>query len=170
MINHNFNYLALFKAFTVLIFISSLSGCNSIKKTMSMVIPFYDYNKTLLNSISVTADTDSNSNMPVAIDIVLIYKDTVDATLLGLSGPEWFANKAALLLRYEKYLSVVHIEVVPRTMKETVKLPSNYDNAIKVLMFANYAEPTGQYVADITQFKNLQVSLKRSGYQLKEVE
>jgi hypothetical protein len=170
MAYQKFNSLQLLKLLMLLVTISGINGCNSIKKTMSMVVPFYDYNKTSLNSISVISDIDSNGNMPVAIDIVLIYKDTVDASLLGLSGPEWFANKASLLLRYEKDLSVVNAEVVPLTIKGTIKLPNNYDDAIKVLMFTNYIESAGQYVADITQFKDLQISLKKSGYQLKEME
>jgi hypothetical protein len=170
MVCHKINNLHLLKLIILLVIISSASGCNSIKKTTGMVIPFYDYDKTSLSTISVKADNDSNGNMPVAIDFAFIYQDTIGHSLLVLSGPEWFANKSGLLLRYEKDLSVVHMEVVPRTMQETAKLPSNYDDAIKVLMFTNYTGPAGQYVADITRFKNIQISLKKSSYQLKEME
>lgn len=148
----------------------SLSGCNSIKKTMSMVIPFYNYDKTPINTIRVNADIDSNNNMAVAIDFVFIFNKEVNDALLKLTGPQWFENKNALLLRHRTQLTVANAEVVPLTLNETIKLPENYDNAIKVLMFANYLAPEGQYVADITQFSDLQVSLKNSGYQLKEME
>lgn len=162
--------LHVIKLFIILIIMVSLFGCNSIKKTMSIIVPFYSLDTTTLDGISVISDTNSNGNMPVAIDIVFIYDKTVNTSLLGLTGPQWFTNKAGLLLRYSKELSVAHIEVVPRTLNESLLLPNNYNNANKVLLFANYVEPAGQHVADITQFNKLQIILKKSSYQLKEME
>lgn len=170
MNNNKYKKLTLCKLFIVTVFFVCVSGCNSIKKTMGMVIPFYDYNQTLLKDISVSSSVDSNNNMPVAIDIVLIFNEKIDPSLLGLSGPEWFANKAGLLLKNNKELSVITIEVVPRTMTESIKLPDNFGDALKVLMFANYVAPAGQFVADITQFTELKIQLNKSGYQLREME
>jgi len=164
------NNLALINLLMILAIMSNLVGCSSIKKTMSMIVPFYSLDTTPLDSISVISDVNSNGNMPVAIDIVFINDKTVNASLLGLTGPQWFANKSGLLLRYSKELSVAHLEVVPQTLKEKIPLPSDYSNAFKVLLFANYVEAAGQHVADITQFNELQILLKKSSYQLKEME
>lgn len=164
------NNFTLIKSFMILAIISNLIGCSSIRKSMDMIVPFYSLDTTTLGGISVTSNVNSNGNMPVAIDIVFINDKTVNASLLGLTGPQWFANKSGLLLRYSKELSVAHLEVVPQTLKEKIPLPSNYSNAFKVLLFTNYVEAAGQHVADITQFNELQILLKKSGYQLKEME
>lgn len=170
MIIKKLSYFITFKIIALVIITSNLIGCNSIDQAMSMVVPFYSYDKTPLSNISISASHNSNQNMPVAVDIVFIYKDTVNAALLGLSGPEWFKNKPELLLRYKKDLEVVHKEIVPRTLTETIELPEHYDDAIKILIFANYLAPSGQYIADITKFSDLHIELNKSSYQLKEME
>ena len=149
--------------------ISVLGGCNSIDKMLSKVVPFYSYNKTALSSISVTSQTNSNSNLPVSLDFVFIFDETVNPSLLGLSGPQWFGDKARLMLNFDQQLLVAAIEVVPDTVMYTINLPEGYDNAVKVLLFANFVRKPGQYGADISQFKQLHITLTETGYQLKEV-
>ena len=88
---------------------------------------------------------------------------------MGLNGPDWFNNKTGLLLRHEKDLAVTHVEFVPLTLKQKIAMPEGYDNAVSVLVFANFIASSGQFVADITQFNQLEIILKKSGYQLKEL-
>jgi type VI secretion system protein len=151
------------------VLLPGLSGCNSIDKAMSVVVPFYTYDKTGLSTISVESSVDSNMNMPVAIDFVFIRNDEVAKTLMNLSGPNWFSSKTDLLLRYQKDLVLAHIEVVPLTIKQTITLPKAYDDAKKVLMFANFIAKPGQYLADISQFDEVLITLSKTGYQLKEL-
>jgi hypothetical protein len=149
--------------------LSVLVGCNSIDKAASMVIPFYSYDKTELSQIGIVAESNSNANMPVEIDFVFIYNKVVDPVLKGFSGPDWFANKASILLQHQQDLVIRHIEIVPLTVTEKLTLPEGYDNAIKVMMYANYSAKPGQYAVDITLFDELQITLKQAGYQLKEL-
>jgi type VI secretion system protein len=153
----------------ILLLLGALTGCNSVEKVAAQVIPFYSYDKTELTRISLMADVDSNSNMPVAIDLVFIYDELLNSALAGFSGPEWFHNKASITLRYQQDIKVHHIEVAPLTMIEALTLPEGFDDAVEVMMFANYIDKAGQYAVDITMFNELQITLKHSGYLLKEL-
>ena len=147
-----------------------LGGCNSIDQALSKVVPFYTYDKTLLSGISIRAEVDSNDNVPVAIDFVFIFDNSLTPVLQNLKGPEWFANKAGILLQYEKKLALAHVEIVPLTAKYSVTLPNGYDDAVKVLMFANYIAATGQVIADLTEFDQAHITLGKSAYQLEELK
>lgn len=149
-----------------------LSGCaktlNSVEKVAGKYVPFYDFDKTQLTQIWLQADPDSNQNLPTALDIVFIYDEKTAEALKALSGPDWFANKAALALLYQHKLSVQSYEVVPRTAQTRLSLPDLYFQAHSVLLFANYLAEPGQYLADITQFHQLLITLQGQGYRLEE--
>ncbi|MBJ7540005.1 hypothetical protein [Marinomonas transparens] len=152
-----------------------LAGCetaaslgNSLDKTVAKVVPFYEFNKTLIESIDIQSAANSNNNLPVAVDIIFIFDDKTAEALSALSGPDWFANKKSLLLRYQQQLVMSELEVVPQTAEQKLALPSNYFKAVSVLLFANYLHQTGQYQADITQYHELKIILNKQGYLLKE--
>ena len=152
-----------------------LSGCgtfpsigNRINKTMAKVVPFYSFNKTQLESISLHSAVNSNNNLPVALDIVFIFNDEAAQVLSSLSGPDWFANKKSLLLRYQQQLVMTELEVVPHTAEKKLKLPNNYFSAVTVLLFANYLAHDGQYQADISQYHELKITLYKKGYVLED--
>jgi|GEM_PF-2259406 len=152
-----------------------LSGCetaasigNSLDKGMAKVVPFYHFDKTLLESVYIQSSVDSNNNVPVALDIVFVFNDKAAEVLSALSGPDWFINKKRLLLRYQKNLVVSEQEVVPYTAEYVLILPKNYFNAVSVYLFANYLDQDGQYQADLTQYKVLKITLNRQNYLLEE--
>ena len=152
-----------------LIIVTSISSCTYVEKSMDL-LPFYTYNKTLLTNISVISNMNSNRNHPVEIDFVFIYDDTVSPLLDVLSGPQWFADKTALMLRFRNSIDVAHIEIVPQTVEENISLPDDYNNAVRVLMFANFISESGQFVADVTTFDELLITLSKKGYQLEELD
>ena len=153
----------------ILLMLCVLGGCNSIEKTLGKVAGLYSDNKTALWAVSVTSQPNSNSDLPVSVDLVFIFDQTVNPSLVGLSGPQWFADKARLMLNFDQQLAVAAIEVVPDTLMFTIKLPEGYRDAVKVLLFANFVSKPGQYVADISRFNQLHITLTQIGYQLKEV-
>lgn len=143
---------------------------NDLEKVAGKVVPFYNFNKTLLSTISIQSTANSNQNLPVALDIIYILDDKTGKALSALSGPDWFEHKQALLLRYKHQLYLNELEVVPQTTEYVLKLPENYYRAVNVLLFANYLEAQGQYQADITQFNHLHIELKQKSYALHEQE
>lgn len=157
----------------LLMMILTLHSCgsvsNSLKKVAGKYVPFYTFNKTELDAISVLSDTDSNHNLPVALDILFIADVKTAQALGALSGPDWFAGKRALLLRYQQQLVISELEIVPQSAEQNISLPDTYYNAVSVLIFANYLAEAGQYQADITQFSELRITLKRRGYALEEL-
>lgn len=157
----------------LLLLVMALSGCGSlginIKKAADKYMPFYQFNGTELHSISLQSDADSNSNLPVALDILFIFDLKTAQALNALSGPDWFAGKQAMMLRYQQKMVLSELEIVPQSAEQSITLPTSYYNAVAVLLFANYIGPKGQYQADITNFSKLRVTLKNRGYVLEEL-
>lgn len=154
----------LFRFAGVITVVILINGCLSITKH----IPFYPVNNNNIKTISVESTADSNENVPVSLDMVFIYTTKAESELNKLLGPEWFKNKNALLLRYKNDLKIVHLEVVPHTQVTEVILPDDYNEALKVILFANYIAEDGQYQADISTYKNLRIVLGSRFYTLEE--
>ena len=147
-----------------------LTACTTVEKGLATVVPFYDYDYTELDSLVVTADADSNRDLPVAIDLVFIFDENVGKELKALSGPIWFAQKQSMLLKYQKVVMVQHLEVVPFTVYDRIELPDGYEKAYKVYLFANYLAKKGQFMADITEYDDLLLRLHRDSYELEELD
>lgn len=162
---------------TILLLLSFLVACstagkvgNSLEKTAAKIIPFYEFDKTYIETVSVQSSANSNQNIPVALDIVFISNAEIASTLSSLSGPDWFTNKKGLMMRYQQQIQVVELEVVPQTAQHTVNLPNKFYLAEKVFLFANYLDPKGQYIADVSQYHELGIILNKNGYSLEELD
>ncbi len=149
---------------TVLMFVFLLlSGCGSAKSVLKMVGLGSD--NTLL-SIALESTADSNMNTPVAIDLLFIYDSNITPLLIELNGPEWFLRKPSLTKRYDKEIDVVSVEVVPLSFIKNIALAKNHKNAKNILMFTNYRSSDGQYVAELSHFKQLKIRLLNTRYEL----
>ena len=163
------------KSLFILLIACLLSACettgilkNKLEKTAGEIVPFYNFSKTQLNTITLQSSANSNQNFPVALDIVFILDDKTAKELSALSGPDWFEHKQALLLAHQHKLYLIEEEVVPQTPERELNLPTQYYEAVSVFLFANYLSTQGQYQADITQFNHLHILLDRHGYALRE--
>ncbi len=123
-----------------------------------------------IENISVETAPNANRNMPVALDLLFVRDESVAELLTGLSGPEWFARKQELLIRYDRKLSLASFEIVPLTIVDSLRLPEDYQHANKVLLFANYLGSDGQYVAELGHYRQLKIRLDREAYQLLEMD
>lgn len=150
----------------VVIVVGSSMGCSSTKSLLS-VVGMGSHNS--IKTITVESDLNSNMDTPVAIDIVFINDDSITPLLAGLNGPTWFADKHALLKRYEKQINIVSLEVVPLSFIQKLALPKDKKKAKSVLMFANYRSTNGQFIANISQYKKLKIHLLFDSYKLREM-
>ncbi|EGG93677.1 hypothetical protein IMCC1989_936 [gamma proteobacterium IMCC1989] len=140
-----------------------LSGCGSAKSALKMVGLGSD---NALSSIALESTADSNMDTPVAIDLLFIYDSSVTPLLIELNGPEWFTKKPSLTKRYDKEIDVVSLEVVPLSLIKKITLPKAHKNAKNILMFTNYRTSDGQYVAELSHFKQLKIRLLNTRYEL----
>jgi len=153
-------------AFTFsLSFLLLLSGCGSAKSALKMVGLGSD---NALASISLESTADSNMDTPVAIDLLFIYDANVTPLLIELNGPEWFTKKSSLTKRYDKEIDVVSLEIVPLSLIKKIIFPTAHKNAKNILMFTNYRSSNGQYVAELSHFKQLKIRLLNTRYELLE--
>jgi hypothetical protein len=143
-----------------------LNACSGEKSLLDI---FNVGSDNAIKNISVVSTSDSNMNNAVAIDLLFVNDDSISPLLLELNGSEWFNDKALLLSRYGKALDVVSLEVAPLSFVESVDLPKTKKLAQRVLMFTNYRNHNGQFVADITQYKSLTIRLLIDTYELIEM-
>ena len=158
--------IRLFLSLFVLSFLLGITGCSSAKNLLSVVGMG---SNNAIKSITVESDLNSNMDTPVAIDLLFIKDDSVTPLLTDLNGPTWFADKYALLKRYEKQIEVVSLEVVPLSLIQSLELPKDKKKAKSILMFTNYRSVNGQFVANISQFKKLKIHLLFDSYELSEM-
>lgn len=131
-------------AIALLALLASLAGCVSTPKTE-------------VKNILVVAESNANRNTATALDIVFVY-DTTSAGLLPKTGPEWFDKKAGLVSGLAKGIDVVSLQVPPEMTVE-VALPKRYAAAIGVYSYANYLEPAGQPMGNLTPYQQTTIRL-----------
>jgi len=112
---------------------------------------------TDLTRIDVVAQAGANQNSATALDIVFVF-DANSAALLPKTGPDWFARKAALVDGLATGIAVVSLQVPP-AMTLSVALPKHHAKAIGVYSYANYIEPAGQAMANLTPFRRMTIGL-----------
>ena len=152
-----------------LIFLGLISGCSALKSVYGASISLVGLDRKIpLKAIYLSSTADANRHSSTAIDIVFVYQDNLDKTLKKMSGPQWFRERDSLMLQFDKEVVVAHFEVVPLTATNSVNLPKDFRKAGRVLLFANYVAKSGQFVADITEYQSLVISLEKEQYRLSE--
>lgn len=127
-----------------------LSACG----TLSMIT---GPNTSALRTIQLVAEVNANQNTATAIDIVFVYNNNAVA-LLPKTGPEWFAQKAALMLSMASNIEVVSLQVPPATLVNA-SLPLQHEKAIGVYSFVNYVSTDGQAIGNLTMYKDMVIWL-----------
>jgi type VI secretion system protein len=132
--------------------IACLSACGA-------AIHLPDHSSTTeLKQINVVAQVDANLRMATALDVVFVYDRNVPA-VLPKTGPEWFANKDALLASLASGVAVMSLQVPPGSSISNEPLPKGFKNAIAVYSYANYLSADGQVMGNITSFKCVLMTL-----------
>lgn len=112
-----------------------------------------DYRTTSeLNQINVVAQIDANQNMATALDVVFVF-DKNALSVLPKTGPDWFANKSALLANLASGVAVMSLQIPPASTVSGGPMPNGYKKAIAVYSYANYLSTDGHAMGNITSFK-----------------
>lgn len=107
--------------------------------------------------IKVVAEMSANQNMATALDIVFVF-DQNAVPLMPKTGPDWFANKAALLANLSSGLSIVSLQLPPASLIEPA-LPKGHEKAIAVYSYTNYLSEGGQARGDLTSYRCVRITL-----------
>ena len=113
---------------------------------------------TAINQLQIVAETGANQNTATAIDIVFAYNSTA-VGVLPKNGPDWFANKAALMNGLATGVDVVALQLPP-AMAVEVALPARHKSAIAVYSYANYIGQGGQTLGNLTPYRGMTINLK----------
>ncbi|MBX2807773.1 MAG: hypothetical protein KTR20_03995 [Cellvibrionaceae bacterium] len=157
------------RLFFILLLFIFLSSCAATKKSLSAIgLGGIVGVSNSIKTISIEAVSDSNMNSPVAVDILFIYDAKIYDMFSKLNGPQWFKEKQGLSNLYSNKITIVSVEIVPLSYIEKVTLPKNHKSATNILMFADYRAVNGQYIAELSYFKQLTIRLLKDSYQLTE--
>ena len=122
-----------------------------------------------LDSLNDLDDVYFKSNVlcyPVAFDLVFIFDEKMVSTFTQLSGPQWFEQKDAMLLKYAANIKVVSLDVVANTPSTPVSLPSDNDDAYEIVLYANYTAKAGQVAATLGKFDTVTLVFNQDSYAL----
>ena len=142
--------------------IASLSvSCSSIKS-------FFGGGNSL-ESIAIECAADCNSRSAVALDIVFIMEKDIRSLLPNVSL-EWFSKRGEYLAHYRDQVSIISIELPPGQSILEAPLPKDSSDAVTILVYAKYVSAKGQFVADISQYSQLQLRLEKDSYMMLELK
>lgn len=125
----------------------SMTGCSWFGPT-----------KTALRDVTVIAQDGANDGSATSLDLVFIY-DASSAAALPRTGPEWFAQKARLMISLGPKIDVAAVELPAAQSFAPVPLPRRHKKALVVYCYVNFVAPPGQGVADLTSFEHVRITL-----------
>jgi len=132
-----------------------LTGCSSVGEMTGLSEP-----KTSLSSIALISDSDANEMQAVMVDLLFIRDQTLVPQLPD-NAVDWFNNRQRLQTRFGTELQVTSLQVPPDYNLAEIELPSGYDKAVRVILFANYLDKRGQLPVDITGYDDMQLQLRK---------
>lgn len=129
-----------------------LAGCATVDKLLGLepAIP--------LREVRLAALDGANLDSATALDLVFVHEQTA-VGVLPRTGPEWFANRAALRAGLGPSLEVVQLDLVPSSALASVVLPPHHRRAYAVYSYANYLAPGGQAVGNLTRYGCVLITL-----------
>lgn len=132
-----------------------LTGCSSVGELTGISEP-----KTSLSSIALVSDSDANEMQAVMVDLLFIRDQALVAQLPD-NAVDWFNNRQRLQTRFGTELQVASLQVPPDYNLAEIELPSGYDKAVRVMVYANYLDKSGQLPVDITGYDDMQLHLRK---------
>lgn len=146
----------------VLLVLSLLAGCSSIKSKLGIGPP-----RAELRSLKVVAEQGANQGNATQIDIVVIYDDSVVARL-PKTGPDWFRQRDALQKELATDIEVVSLEVDTPSASFAVKLPKKIKKSFAVYAFANYVAPQGWPLIALAPYKKATLRLQAASIEIEQ--
>lgn len=143
------------KKLIALVMLLVLGGCSSVGEMTGLSEP-----KTSLSSIALISDSDANEMQAVMVDLLFI-RDQALVPQLPDNAVDWFNNRQRLQTRFGTALQVASLQVPPDYNLAEIELPSGYDKAVRVILFANYLDKSGQLPVDITGYDDMQLQLRK---------
>jgi type VI secretion system protein len=108
--------------------------------------------------IEIQVARNINDDYPVAVDAVLVYNSVLYDELLKTSAKDWFAKVEQYRLDYPRGFDVWRWEVVPGQAVPSQLLPDTVNQAIGMIVFANYFTP-GEHRAAVGATRGLRIYL-----------
>lgn len=108
--------------------------------------------------IEIQVAKNVNNDSPVAVDAVLVYNNVLYDELLKTSAKSWFAKVEQYRLDYPRGFDVWRWELVPGQQVQPQLLPDTVNQAIGMIVFADYFSP-GEHRAAVGQTRGIRVFL-----------
>ena len=99
---------------------------------------------------------DANQSIVIAVDIVYIFDETLQAQLASYSARNWFKEKSRFQLLRPNQFANFSYELVPEAQQvfvpKKMSFPEQHHKAKRVMVFANYVLDQPTFSVDITSF------------------
>ena len=154
--------IRLCRCLIVLLALSLLAGCGSIKSKLGIGPPRSD-----LRSLKMIAEQGANQGNATQIDIVVVY-DSVVVARLPKTGPDWFRQRDALQKELATAIEVVPLEVDTPSASFAVKLPKKVKKSYAVYAFANYVAAEGWPLIALAPYKKVTLRLQSTSIEIEQ--
>lgn len=146
--------------------IVKLGWCVLCTITLSACVGFFD--KTI--EIPILVAQGANQNRALAVDFVFRNKTEETKLLDSLHSQEWFSKRDFLQQSLSDQLRVFSVELLPGASME-ISIPRRaYKRAESALVFAAYAQSTGDHKIEIIDFAAPKVHLGEHTMSVTEVD
>lgn len=93
-----------------------------------------------VSTIELTVSQRANRDAPIAVDMVMVRKEELVDTILGLTAADWFAQRSQFRRDYPRDVEVISWEVVPG--QTLIRRPIDGGKDLwAAVVFANYLDP-----------------------------
>ncbi len=99
-------------------------------------VPFYHANA--VEQVSLLVKNDNRLVHAVAVDLVFIFDQTVQANLENIDAQTWFNEKPGYRASYGGKIKLLSWELVRGYSASTQTLPDDHEDALSVVVFARY--------------------------------
>lgn len=122
--------------------------------------------KISVRTVNLSAESDANSSSATRVEFIFL----MDATLidsLPATAPEWFELRDLLISNHSGDLLVSTTGLVPDTVA-TLRVPRSHRKARDLILYADYILPSGQKWYRVPNFREVDVTLKKTNLSLGE--
>ena len=133
--------------FSGLLIVGFLTGCSYFSNLFEYRVP--------LEKVHILVDKHANDTMAVAVDLVVVCDEELDAELKKMTAAEFFEKKEDLLMSDSDRMLVWHWEVVPGQKLKNLPIDFNEFDPTSGYVFAFYRNgyPNRVKVPDVKEIK-----------------
>jgi type VI secretion system protein len=120
-------------------------------------------------TVGLRVDMDANNDSATAVDLVVIYDESLLKDFVAMPSDKYFANAKQFRRDYPQQVEIFHWEVVPGQMILSERLHYKRSSPLAAYVYARYIAP-GDHRIRIGSQEYLMIHLKKDSFDTASLE